>query len=104
MLFRSPDRDSHRAFRGEYVPAIWDDTAIAVVRAHAHEIVSIRIYPVTIIREEGTLLGAPMRASPADGQRILENLRRESVVYGTRLEIDNGVGVIDVSGAARSPD
>jgi poly-gamma-glutamate capsule biosynthesis protein CapA/YwtB (metallophosphatase superfamily) len=96
--------DSRRAFRGEQVPAVWDDGAVAVVRARAHEIVSIRIYPITIIREEGALLGAPMRASPADAQRILETLQRESAVYGTRLEIDNGVGVITVPTRLKSPD
>jgi poly-gamma-glutamate capsule biosynthesis protein CapA/YwtB (metallophosphatase superfamily) len=86
-----------RAFRGHHIPAAYDDSVIAVVEYHDHHLARIRLYPVTIIREASPLLGAPQRAASADAQRILRTLQRESAVFGTRIRVEDGVGIIDAS-------
>ena len=73
----------------------YDDSAIAVVEYHDRHLVRIRLYPITIIREATSLLGAPQRAAAADAQRILRTLQRESAVFGTRIRVEDGVGIID---------
>jgi poly-gamma-glutamate capsule biosynthesis protein CapA/YwtB (metallophosphatase superfamily) len=89
--------DVDRAFRGHHLPAAYDDSMIAVVEYHDHHLVRIKLYPITIIREATSLLGAPQRAAAADAQRILRTLQRESAVFGTRIRVEDGVGIIDGS-------
>jgi poly-gamma-glutamate synthesis protein (capsule biosynthesis protein) len=86
-----------RAFRGHHVPPAYDDSVVAVVEYHDHHLVQIRLYPTTIIREASPLLGAPQRAASADAQRILRTLQRESAVFGTRIRVQDGVGIIEAS-------
>jgi poly-gamma-glutamate synthesis protein (capsule biosynthesis protein) len=93
MTVGGPDR----AFRGHYLPAAYDDSVVAVVEYHDHHLVRIRLYPITIIREATSLLGAPQRAAAVDAQRILRTLQRESAVFGTRIRVEDGVGIIDGS-------
>jgi poly-gamma-glutamate capsule biosynthesis protein CapA/YwtB (metallophosphatase superfamily) len=93
MSIGGPDR----AFRGHHLPAAYDDSVIAVVEYHDHHLVRIKLYPITIIREATSLLGAPQRAAAADAQRILRTLQRESAVFGTRIRVEDGVGIIDGS-------
>ncbi|MDB5440940.1 MAG: hypothetical protein JWM33_3367, partial [Caulobacteraceae bacterium] len=83
-----------RMFRGHLLPESWDDGLVAVPQFKDGQLASIRLYPLRTIRESGPMLGAPRRAPPADALRILQKLQRDSAVYGTVIEIRDGVGFI----------
>ena len=56
----------------------------------------IRIYPLMIESSDSPTGGMPRPASPADAQRILERIQRDSVQFGTNIHIENGIGIIRV--------
>jgi poly-gamma-glutamate capsule biosynthesis protein CapA/YwtB (metallophosphatase superfamily) len=86
-----------RRFRGETLPASWDESVIAVVDMRDDKVVDVRLYPIRSIREAGPLVGAPMLSPPDDAHRILKMLQADSAVYGTRIAIEGEVGVIRVN-------
>ncbi|MDB5583023.1 MAG: hypothetical protein JWR80_8199 [Bradyrhizobium sp.] len=83
-----------RMFRGHLLPPSWDDGLVAVTRFKGGLLASVRLYPIRTIRESGPMLGAPRLAPRADALRILQQLQRDSAVYGTAIEIRDGVGFI----------
>ena len=65
-----------------------------LVRVSAGE---VRLHPVDLgYGLRLTSSGTPRLASPAMAQEILARLQRISAPYGTRIEIESGVGVIRV--------
>lgn len=55
----------------------------------------IRLLPIDLgVELTGAARGVPRTAGRKTGQRILERLQRLSAAYGTRIAIENGVGVI----------
>jgi poly-gamma-glutamate synthesis protein (capsule biosynthesis protein) len=72
-------------------------TVIAVCRWQGGRVSEVRLHPVDlgygkVLRSSGT----PRLASPAMAQEILGRLQRISAPYGTRIEIESGIGVIHV--------
>jgi poly-gamma-glutamate capsule biosynthesis protein CapA/YwtB (metallophosphatase superfamily) len=64
-------------------------------------LVEVRLHPV-YGNWDGPIsrLGTPRKAPPDIAQRILERVARLSQPFGTRIQIENGVGVIRVTGTA----
>src|SRR5215469_477443 len=75
-------------------PDAWYETVIPVTRYQHGKLAEIRLYPFAIDFSDGPNGGMPRVAPPAEAQHILENLKAMSAVYGTRITIANGVGVI----------
>jgi poly-gamma-glutamate synthesis protein (capsule biosynthesis protein) len=67
---------------------------IPVTRYQHGKLSEIRLYPFAIDDTDGVNGGTPKAASPAEARKILENLKTMSAVYGTRISIENDVGVI----------
>jgi hypothetical protein len=69
-------------------------------------LVEVRIHPVDL-GQDGTRplsrLGMPMVPSAAMAQRVLEKVQRLSKPFGTTIAIENGVGVIRISGDQSKP-
>jgi poly-gamma-glutamate capsule biosynthesis protein CapA/YwtB (metallophosphatase superfamily) len=59
----------------------------------------VRIYPLTLggMARPGSQMGIPKRADPEDAKRILNEVVEFSKPFGTRIEIENGVGIIRVA-------
>ena len=75
-------------------PDAWYETVIPVTRYQHGKLSEIRLYPFAIDDTDGVNGGMPKAASAAEARKILENLKAMSAVYGTRISIEDGVGVI----------
>jgi poly-gamma-glutamate synthesis protein (capsule biosynthesis protein) len=65
------------------------------VTRYAHgKLSEIRLYPFAIDDTDGANGGMPKTASPVEARTILENLKAMSAAFGTRIVIENGVGII----------
>ncbi|OKO89250.1 hypothetical protein AC629_06935 [Bradyrhizobium sp. NAS80.1] len=64
-------------------------------------LVEVRIYPVDLGQgpRPGSDLGTPRRPSPAVARKILDEVIAYSKPFGTTISIEDGVGVIRLSGA-----
>jgi len=63
-------------------------------------LVEVRVYPADLGQDYTrpfSRLGVPMTPSPEMAQRVLEKLQRLSKPFGTKIDIENGVGVIRIS-------
>jgi poly-gamma-glutamate synthesis protein (capsule biosynthesis protein) len=69
-------------------------TVIPVTRYRKGKVAEIRLYPFAIQVGQPPISGVPHTPSPEEGRRILENLKSMSAAFGTRIAIENGVGVI----------
>ena len=73
------------------------ESAIATVKFDDKQLKEVRLYPVELgLGLPRFQRGRPLLADP-DGEaakRVIENFRQMSAPFGTRIEIDNGVGVI----------
>jgi poly-gamma-glutamate capsule biosynthesis protein CapA/YwtB (metallophosphatase superfamily) len=72
----------------------WFQTAVPVVTYRHGEVSEIRLYPMSIESSHTPTDGRPRPAGPEEAYRILTRLQAMSAVYGTRMEIVNGVGII----------
>ena len=71
------------------------ETAIAVTRWQGGRVAEIRLYPVDLgYGRRLTTSGTPRLAFAEMGRGILERLQRISKPFGTKIEIENGIGVI----------
>ena len=64
------------------------------------QLTEVRLYPVDLgqdLTRPFSRTGIPMTPSPAMAQRVLEKLQRISKPFGTKIDIENGVGVIRVA-------
>jgi poly-gamma-glutamate capsule biosynthesis protein CapA/YwtB (metallophosphatase superfamily) len=91
----------------------WAYSVVYQLRLEDKKLKEIRLYPVEMgmdlsaetprrVREYGTgahkvLDGRPLMASGATARKILERIQTLSATYGTRVEIEGGVGVARVS-------
>jgi poly-gamma-glutamate synthesis protein (capsule biosynthesis protein) len=75
-------------------PDTWYETVIPVTRYAHGRLAEIRLYPFAIDDTDGVNGGMPKAASPEEARKILENLKAMSAAFGTRISIENGVGVI----------
>ncbi|MBC2665869.1 CapA family protein [Novosphingobium flavum] len=74
------------------------ESVLASVRYENGKLAEVRLYPVDLGGRDRPIsqLGIPQAASPAVAQRILSSLQQWSQPFGTRIVIENGVGVIRV--------
>jgi poly-gamma-glutamate synthesis protein (capsule biosynthesis protein) len=80
------------------VEAINYESAIAVSKFDKGQLQEVRVYPIWA-RHDGPLSrrGVPMTAPPAIAQRILQRLQKLSEPFGTKIVIENNIGVIRVA-------
>ena len=65
------------------------------------QLTEVRLYPVDLgqdLSRPFSRTGIPMTPSPDMAERVLEKIQRLSKPFGTKIVIENGVGVIRVSG------
>jgi poly-gamma-glutamate capsule biosynthesis protein CapA/YwtB (metallophosphatase superfamily) len=65
------------------------------------QLTEVRLYPVDLgqdLSRPFSRTGIPMTPSPEMAERVLEKIQRLSKPFGTKIVIENGVGVIRVSG------
>ena len=74
------------------------ESVIAVSRYVGGRVAEIRLYPIDLgVSVQGAAKGVPGLADALVGRRILERLQTLSEPLGTRIAIENGVGVIRVA-------
>lgn len=76
------------------------EAIVAYSRFDAGKLVEVRIYPVDLGQtpRPGSQVGIPRRPSPAVAAKILDEVIEYSKPFGTRIEVQDGVGVIHVAG------
>ncbi len=78
-------------------PAVWE-SVVPVATFEGHRVTRIVFYPVDMgFRVPRPHQGTPRLAEPELGRKILERFARMSEIYGTRIEIRDGVGVWEAS-------
>jgi poly-gamma-glutamate synthesis protein (capsule biosynthesis protein) len=86
-------------------PREWFDSMVAATEFRSGRVAEVRIYPLILGTPEESRSrasqGVPHLATGADARRILEALQRSSAPYGTRIQIENSVGVIRLDGSKR---
>src|SRR5262249_12260856 len=75
-------------------PREWFDSAVAVSEFQGGVVSRIVIYPRTIETAPGPTHGLPRVASHADALRILGRMRDASVQFGTRMTIEDDLGIV----------
>lgn len=73
------------------------ETVIPVTRYEKGKVSEIRLYPFTIQVGLPPISGVPHTSSPEKVRRILENLKTMSAAFGTRIAVENNVGVIRIN-------
>jgi poly-gamma-glutamate synthesis protein (capsule biosynthesis protein) len=82
------------------IPATWFDSVVAVSEFRDGQLSEVRLYPLSLDHNTGPTprpQGTPRLASSADAQRILEEIQRDSAQFGTKISIENSVGIIRVA-------
>lgn len=75
-------------------PAYWE-SVLALASFRDGELEEIRLHPVTLGHGlERPVRGRPLLAGPELSRQILDDLRRLSEPYGTRIEVRDGVGIV----------
>jgi len=87
----------------------WWSSAVAVLDMEGRELKGMKLYPVEMGREVSAEVriarrtgngphplteGRPLMADRENAGRILDRIKRLSATYGTRIEIENGIGVL----------
>lgn len=77
-------------------PEIWE-AVVAVPRFRGKELMDLRLHPISLgFGKPRTERGRPMLASPELGRKILGDLIRLSKPFGTTIQIQDGVGVVQI--------
>jgi len=81
------------------------ESVLATSRYENGRLAEIRLYPVDLGGRDRPIsqLGIPMAASPEVAARILASLQEWSRPFGTRIAIENGIGVIRPDSAGAGP-
>jgi poly-gamma-glutamate synthesis protein (capsule biosynthesis protein) len=72
----------------------WFQTVVPVVTYRSGVVHEITLYPMVIESSHAPTDGRPRPADSRQAREILMRLQTMSAVYGTRIEIANGVGII----------
>jgi poly-gamma-glutamate capsule biosynthesis protein CapA/YwtB (metallophosphatase superfamily) len=71
------------------------ESVIAVSRYVGGKVSEIKLYPIDLgVSVQGAAKGVPGSADAVVGKRILERMQRLSAPFGTKIVIENGIGVI----------
>jgi poly-gamma-glutamate synthesis protein (capsule biosynthesis protein) len=81
----------YRARNGFY------DNAVGVTEFKNGKPSVVRIYPLVTIGERNQAFGGSKIATGEDARRILATIQRESQPYGTRISVENDIGVIRIA-------
>jgi poly-gamma-glutamate capsule biosynthesis protein CapA/YwtB (metallophosphatase superfamily) len=79
---------------------------LATAKYQDGKLVEVRIYPMDLgadLKKPWSRIGLPQTPSPEMAQRILAEVQRFSEPFGTKISIENGVGVIRVPPEATVP-
>jgi len=88
-----------------FADARFYESVIAVSRYVGGAIAEIRLYPLDLGHlATGAARGVPKLADADTGRRILERMKRLSAALGTRVSIENGLGVIRISASAKGAE
>ena len=88
-----------RTFGGD----VWYQSVVASTRFVKGQLAEIRLQPIDLgYTARGADRGVPRPATPEVARTILERLQRLSQPFGTRIAIEQGVGVIRSAGARPS--
>jgi poly-gamma-glutamate capsule biosynthesis protein CapA/YwtB (metallophosphatase superfamily) len=78
-------------------PYIWE-SVIAMPRFTGEQLTELKLYPITLgFRKPRPQRGRPMLAGPELGKKIIDDVARFSVPFGTRVEFRDGVGIVAVN-------
>lgn len=90
--------DDTRGFPADRL--IWE-AVVAMPRFKGKQLVEVALHPISLgFQRPRTERGRPMLANAELGKKILDDLVKLSEPFGTRIQIRNGVGYIDVAAAA----
>lgn len=96
----SIDEAYWKRFLGRYFkePKWWQSVVATVTYRH-NAVETIRLYPIDLGRDKPAYLrGVPALAPREEGDAILKHIEELSSPYHTHIDIENGVGVIHVTG------
>lgn len=97
-----PELLQGRAAQRFYNPNFYE-SVVAVSRYVGGRVAEIRLHPIDLNDPVGgTGKGVPRMAHAATGRRVLERLQRLSKPFGTRIDIERGIGVIRVGGGGNA--
>jgi poly-gamma-glutamate synthesis protein (capsule biosynthesis protein) len=92
-----PPPPPQRSVRAGGNPASWYDGLIAMTEFEPGGEKKVLLYPLDLGNTyDRTRRGIPHLAAPADAQRILKNLQQYSMQFGTRILIQDSIGVIEI--------
>jgi poly-gamma-glutamate synthesis protein (capsule biosynthesis protein) len=74
-------------------PPSWYDSVLAVSDFEGATLKAVRLYPIDLANPQPSR-GLPHLATGARAQEILARLQRDSAPLGTKIVVENGVGVI----------
>ena len=90
-------KPEERSVRAGGNPASWYDSVVAVTDFEDGKAKVVRLYPLDVGNTpDRSRRGNPHFADPANAQRILANLQRDSAQFGTKIAIEGSVGVIRI--------
>lgn len=76
-------------------PEIKYESVVALSRFEGGKLAEIRLHPIDLGHENRFAnRGVPRLASPEVARRVLARLRELSAPYGTRIVVENGIGII----------
>jgi poly-gamma-glutamate capsule biosynthesis protein CapA/YwtB (metallophosphatase superfamily) len=82
---------------------VWYQSVVTTARFEKGRVAEIRLHPIDLnYAARGADRGVPKLAAPDVAKTILERLQRLSQPFGTRIAIEQGVGVIHPSAGAPS--
>lgn len=82
---------------------IWE-SVVALPRFDGDRLAELALHPIGLgFGQPRQVRGRPLLADPALAQKILGDVARLSAPFGTRLDVRDGVGYVDLSGAAPRP-
>jgi poly-gamma-glutamate synthesis protein (capsule biosynthesis protein) len=92
-----PPKPPERSVRAGGNPASWYDGIVATMDFEDGKATTVWLYPLDVGNTyEPARRGIPHFADPVNARRILETLQRESATFGTKISIEDSVGVIRI--------
>jgi poly-gamma-glutamate capsule biosynthesis protein CapA/YwtB (metallophosphatase superfamily) len=79
-------------------PRIWFDSVVAVTEFDKGRARRVRLYPIDLMNtgSQPNRRGIPHLATGENATRILTALQRDSAALGTRIKVEDAVGIIDI--------
>lgn len=97
------DRRSAGDTRGFTADALIWESVVAIPRFKGKQLVELALHPISLgFKKPITDRGRPQLADPALGQKILDDVTKLSEPFGTRIQIRNGVGYVELAGRGGS--